>query len=41
MYDCAELVSQFIREDAGVSNEEAHLLGVALVGMAQVTAGTG
>jgi AcrR family transcriptional regulator len=38
MNDCAELVSQFIREDAGVSNEEAHLLGMALVGMAQVTA---
>jgi AcrR family transcriptional regulator len=38
MNDCAELVSQFIREDAGVSNEEAHLLGVAMVGMAQVTA---
>ena len=38
MHDCAELVSQFIREDAGVSNEEAHLLGVAMVGMAQVTA---
>jgi AcrR family transcriptional regulator len=38
MYDCADMVSQFIREDAGVSNEEAHLLGVALVGMAQVTA---
>ena len=32
------LVSQFIREDAGVSDEEAHLLGVAMVGMAQVTA---
>lgn len=38
MNDCAELVSQFIREDAGVSNEEAHLLGMAMVGMAQVTA---
>jgi AcrR family transcriptional regulator len=38
LYDCADMVSQFIREDAGVSNEEAHLLGVALVGMAQVTA---
>jgi AcrR family transcriptional regulator len=38
MHDCAELVSQFIREDAGVGNEEAHLLGVAMVGMAQVTA---
>jgi len=38
MHECAEKVAQFIREDAGVSNEEAHLLGVALVGMAQVTA---
>lgn len=38
MNDCAELVSQFIREDAGVSDEEAHLLGMAMVGMAQVTA---
>jgi AcrR family transcriptional regulator len=38
LYQCADMVSQFIREDAGVSNEEAHLLGVALVGMAQVTA---
>jgi len=38
MHDCATMVAQFIREDAGVSNEEAHLLGMALVGMAQVTA---
>ena len=38
MHECAGMVSQFIREDAGVSNEEAHLLGMALVGMAQVTA---
>ncbi len=38
MYDCADMVSQFIREDAGVGSEEAHLLGMALVGMAQVTA---
>ncbi|HXW47736.1 MAG TPA: TetR/AcrR family transcriptional regulator [Streptosporangiaceae bacterium] len=38
MYECADMVAQFIREDAGVSNEEAHLLGMALVGMAQVTA---
>jgi AcrR family transcriptional regulator len=38
MSDCADMVSQFIREDAGVSNEEAHLLGMALVGMAQVSA---
>jgi AcrR family transcriptional regulator len=38
MHDCAEMVSLFIREDAGVGNEEAHLLGMALVGMAQVSA---
>jgi AcrR family transcriptional regulator len=38
MYDCAEMVSQFIREDAGIGTEESHLLGVALVGMAQVSA---
>ena len=34
----ADLVSQFIHEDAGVDEAEAHLLGMALVGMAQVTA---
>jgi AcrR family transcriptional regulator len=38
IYDCADMVSQFIREDAGVSDSEAHLLGIALVGMAQVSA---
>jgi AcrR family transcriptional regulator len=38
MHDCADMVSQFIREDAGVSDAEAHLLGMALVGMAQVSA---
>jgi AcrR family transcriptional regulator len=38
MQECADMVSQFIREDAGVSNDEAHLLGMALVGMAQVSA---
>jgi AcrR family transcriptional regulator len=38
MHECADMVSQFISEDAGVGNEEAHLLGMALVGMAQVTA---
>jgi AcrR family transcriptional regulator len=38
MQDCADMVSQFIREDAGVSDAEAHLLGMALVGMAQVSA---
>jgi AcrR family transcriptional regulator len=36
--DCAEMVSELIREDAGVSDEQAVLLGMALVGMAQVTA---
>jgi AcrR family transcriptional regulator len=34
----ADMISQFIREDAGLSDEEAHLLGMALVGMAQVSA---
>jgi AcrR family transcriptional regulator len=38
MRQCADMVSEFIREDAGVGDEEAHLLGMALVGMAQVTA---
>jgi AcrR family transcriptional regulator len=38
MYNCADMVSQFIRDDAGVDDDEAHLLGMALVGMAQVSA---
>jgi AcrR family transcriptional regulator len=38
MFECAGKISRFISEDAGVSSEEAHLLGMALVGMAQVTA---
>ncbi|HUJ05105.1 MAG TPA: TetR/AcrR family transcriptional regulator [Streptosporangiaceae bacterium] len=37
MDECAEMVSEFIREDAGVSDDEAALLGMALVGMAQVS----
>jgi AcrR family transcriptional regulator len=37
MRDCADMISQFISEDAGVSDDEAHLLGMALVGMAQVS----
>ncbi len=37
MRECADMVSQFIREDAGLADEEADLLGMALVGMAQVT----
>jgi AcrR family transcriptional regulator len=36
--ECADMVSQAVREDAGISDEEAHLLSVGLVGMAQVTA---
>jgi len=38
MFECAGMVSEFIREDAGVSDDEADLLGIALVGMAQVSA---
>jgi AcrR family transcriptional regulator len=38
MLDCADMVSRFIAEDAGVSDAEAHLLGMALVGMGQVSA---
>src|SRR5215469_9625914 len=38
MSDCADLVSRFIAEDAGVGSADAHLLGMALVGMAQVSA---
>ncbi|HVB43598.1 MAG TPA: TetR/AcrR family transcriptional regulator [Streptosporangiaceae bacterium] len=38
MYECAKMISEFIREDAGVLEEEAELLGMALVGMAQVSA---
>jgi AcrR family transcriptional regulator len=36
--ECGAMVSEFIREDAGVSDAEADLLGMALVGMAQVSA---
>ena len=35
---CADMISQVIKEDAGVSDDEAHLLGIGLVGMAQVSA---
>jgi len=38
MSACADMVSQSIHEDAGLGEDEAHLLGMALVGMAQVTA---
>jgi AcrR family transcriptional regulator len=36
--ECAAMVSQVVREDAGLSEEEARLLSVGMVGMAQVTA---
>jgi AcrR family transcriptional regulator len=38
MEDHAQMISEIIREDAGISDEEAHLLGIGLVGMAQVSA---
>jgi AcrR family transcriptional regulator len=38
LQDCTEMISQVIKEDAGLSDEEAHLLGMGLVGMAQVSA---
>jgi AcrR family transcriptional regulator len=36
--ECAAIISQMVREDAGLSEDEAHLLSVGMVGMAQVTA---
>jgi AcrR family transcriptional regulator len=35
---CADMISQVIKEDAGVADDDAHLLGISLVGMAQVSA---
>jgi len=35
---CADMVSQVIKEDAGLADDEAHLLSIGLVGMAQVSA---
>jgi len=35
---CAEIISEVVREDAGISEDEAHLLSIAMVGMAQVSA---
>ncbi len=34
----ADMISDFIREDAGLGDDEAHLLGIGLVGMAQISA---
>jgi len=36
--ECAEMVSQAIKKDTGLDDDEAYLLGVGMVGMAQVTA---
>jgi len=38
LQECAELVSEVIAKDAGLSAEESHLLAVGLIGSAQVTA---
>jgi AcrR family transcriptional regulator len=38
LQECAELVSEVIAEDAGLSPDESHLLAVGLIGSAQVTA---
>jgi AcrR family transcriptional regulator len=35
---CAEMIAQVIQEDTGVPSDEAHLLGMGLVGMAEVSA---
>ncbi|MDA0637991.1 TetR/AcrR family transcriptional regulator [Nonomuraea sp. MCN248] len=38
LHECAEMVSAVIQEDTGCTSDEAHLLGVGLVGMAEVSA---
>lgn len=35
---CAELIGEVIRQDTSVSDEEAHLLSIGLVGMAETSA---
>jgi AcrR family transcriptional regulator len=35
---CADMISQVIKEDAGLADDEAHLLSIGLLGMAQVSA---
>jgi AcrR family transcriptional regulator len=37
-HECAGAISEVIREDAGVSEEEAHVLAAGLTGLAQVAA---
>ena len=36
--ECAEMISPMVRQDAGLDEDEAHLLSVGMVGLAQVTA---
>jgi AcrR family transcriptional regulator len=36
--ECADMISHVIKEDAGLADDEAHLLSISLVGMAQVSA---
>ena len=36
--ECAEMISHIVRQDAGLDDDEAHLLSVGMVGLAQVTA---
>ena len=38
LQECAEMVSAVIQEDTGCTSDEAHLLGMGLVGMAEVSA---
>ncbi|AFR09440.1 bacterial regulatory s, tetR family protein [Nocardiopsis alba ATCC BAA-2165] len=35
---CAELIGEVIRQDTSISDDEAHLLSIALVGMAETSA---
>jgi AcrR family transcriptional regulator len=36
--ECAEMISQVVRQDAGLEEDEAQLVSVGMVGLAQVTA---
>jgi AcrR family transcriptional regulator len=36
--ECAEMISPLVRQDAGLDDEEARLVSVGMVGLAQVTA---
>jgi AcrR family transcriptional regulator len=37
-HECAEMISQVVRQDAGLEEDEAYLVSVGMVGLAQVTA---